>query len=60
MIIFALLCNVSRSQCIDASCIMLFYHHECHDTYIYFVSKGEFFFKLHEQKVVGFWVLWLL
>jgi len=54
MIIFALLCNVSRSQCIDASCIMLFYHHECHDTYIYFVSKGEFFFKLHEQKVVGF------
>jgi hypothetical protein len=54
MIFFALFCNVSKSQFIDASCIILFYHHECHDTYIYFVSKGDFFSNYMNKKLSVF------
>jgi hypothetical protein len=32
---FHYICNVSKSQCIDALCIMLFYHHECQNTYVF-------------------------
>jgi len=32
----------------------LFYHHECHDTYIYFVSKGDFFSNYMNKKLSVF------
>jgi hypothetical protein len=38
--------EITMYWCIDALCIMLFYHHECHDTHVF--CNGGVFYKIHE------------
>jgi hypothetical protein len=62
MIIFALLCIVSKSQCINASC----HHALCRviimNTMIqsYFVIRARKLLKLNGEEVATFLGLWLL
>jgi hypothetical protein len=52
MIIFTLFCNVLKSQCTDALCIMLFYHHECHDTYVFYKQRWIFLKNYMNKKLL--------